>query len=69
MDNRGQLIAESATEPTSALERLYGKMVLIRRFEETLLGLFARGEIVGTTHTCIGQEANAVGVVPGSTRA
>ena len=62
MDNRGQLIAESATEPTSALERLYGKMVLIRRFEETLLDLFAAGEISGTTHTCIGQEADAVGV-------
>ncbi|MCY4087315.1 MAG: thiamine pyrophosphate-dependent dehydrogenase E1 component subunit alpha [Actinomycetia bacterium] len=45
------------------LERLYGEMYLIRRFEETLLELFAQGRLVGTTHTCIGQEANAVGVV------
>lgn len=45
------------------LERFYGQMYLIRRFEETLLELFAQGRLVGTTHTCIGQEANAVGVV------
>jgi acetoin:2,6-dichlorophenolindophenol oxidoreductase subunit alpha len=44
-------------------ERLYADMVLIRRFEETLLDLFAVGKVAGTTHTCIGQEADAVGVV------
>jgi TPP-dependent pyruvate/acetoin dehydrogenase alpha subunit len=38
-------------------------MVLIRRVEETLLELFSAGKLVGTTHTCIGQEADAVGVV------
>jgi len=38
-------------------------MYLIRRFEETLLGLFSEGKIAGTTHTYIGQEANAVGVI------
>jgi TPP-dependent pyruvate/acetoin dehydrogenase alpha subunit len=43
-------------------ERLYADMVLIRRFEETLLDLFAAGKVAGTTHTCIGQEADAVGV-------
>ncbi|HVS84018.1 MAG TPA: thiamine pyrophosphate-dependent dehydrogenase E1 component subunit alpha [Gaiellaceae bacterium] len=42
---------------------LYAQLVLIRRFEETLLDLFAAGKMSGTTHTCIGQEANAVGVV------
>jgi TPP-dependent pyruvate/acetoin dehydrogenase alpha subunit len=45
------------------LADLYGQMVLIRRCEETLLDLFALGKVSGTTHTCIGQEANAVGVV------
>jgi acetoin:2,6-dichlorophenolindophenol oxidoreductase subunit alpha len=35
----------------------------IRRFEETLLEMFSHGLLVGTTHTCIGQEANAVGVI------
>ena len=38
-------------------------MFLIRRFEETLLEMFSAGRLVGTTHTCIGQEANAVGVI------
>lgn len=41
----------------------YRQMYLIRRFEETLLELFSQGKLHGTTHTCIGQEANAVGVV------
>ncbi len=31
--------------------------------EETLLELFGAGKLVGTTHTYIGQEANAVGVI------
>ncbi len=41
----------------------YRQMCLIRRFEETLLEMFSEGLLVGTTHTCIGQEANAVGVL------
>jgi TPP-dependent pyruvate/acetoin dehydrogenase alpha subunit len=43
--------------------RLYRRMFLIRRFEETLLELFSEGVLNGTTHCCIGQEANAVGVL------
>ncbi len=38
-------------------------MYSIRRVEESLLDLFAAGKLAGTTHTCIGQEANAVGVL------
>ena len=38
-------------------------MFFIRRFEETLLDLFSLGKLVGTTHTYIGQEANAIGVI------
>ena len=45
------------------LSALYEKMVLIRFFEETLLKLFSSGHLRGTVHTCIGQEACAVGVV------
>ena len=45
------------------LATLYGRMYFIRRFEETLLDLFAQGKLVGTTHTYIGQEANAVGII------
>jgi acetoin:2,6-dichlorophenolindophenol oxidoreductase subunit alpha len=43
--------------------RLYRRMRFIRRFEETLLGLFEEGLLNGTTHACIGQEANAVGLM------
>ena len=38
-------------------------MLLIRAFEDKLGELFSRGEIGGTSHFCIGQEACAVGVV------
>jgi TPP-dependent pyruvate/acetoin dehydrogenase alpha subunit len=38
-------------------------MILIRLFEERVLELFSLGKLSGTTHTYIGQEANAVGVV------
>jgi len=41
----------------------YRTLYLIRRFEETVLAEFSRGVFYGTTHTCIGQEANAVGVL------
>ena len=49
------------SEPRDA--RLYRRMRFIRRFEETLLGLFEEGVLNGTTHACIGQEADAVGVI------
>ena len=56
--------AETAPARAGSDERaLYERMALIRRFEETLLELFAAGELHGTTHTCIGQEADAVGVI------
>jgi TPP-dependent pyruvate/acetoin dehydrogenase alpha subunit len=45
------------------LTRFYEGMYRIRRLEETLLDLFSAGKLVGTTHTCIGQEADAVGVI------
>lgn len=40
----------------------YYQMVKIRRFEEALSDLYARGYIGGTLHLCVGQEAVAVGV-------
>ena len=49
--------------PVASPARLYERMYLIRRFEESLLELFSAGKLWGTTHTCIGQEANAVGVI------
>jgi len=42
---------------------LYRSLYRIRRFEETVLDNFPRGIFFGTTHTYIGQEANAIGVI------
>jgi TPP-dependent pyruvate/acetoin dehydrogenase alpha subunit len=42
---------------------LYRSLYRIRRFEETVLDNFHRGLFFGTTHTYLGQEANAVGVL------
>lgn len=47
---------------TRSLEALYEKAVLIRRFEERLLQLFAEGRLFGTVHTCIGQELTGLAV-------
>lgn len=41
----------------------YRDMLRIRRFEETVLDEFKRGVFSGTTHTSLGQEADAVGVI------
>lgn len=43
------------------LEEAYRRMVRIRRFEETVLQLTKRGQIAGSTHVTIGQEAEVVG--------
>lgn len=43
------------------LLELYRRMRRIRRTEETLEELFKQGEVYGSLHLCIGQEATAVG--------
>ena len=55
-------VREPVRPATDRAAARYGRMYLIRRFEELLLDLFSAGKLFGTTHTCIGQEANAVGV-------
>lgn len=49
--------------PASSLPTLYQSLYRLRRFEETVLDNFPRGLFYGTTHTYLGQEANAVGVL------
>ncbi len=44
-------------------EQFYRLLKLIREFEQTLLDLFSKDLLSGTTHTSMGQEANAVGVL------
>ncbi|WP_343040166.1 dehydrogenase E1 component subunit alpha/beta [Nitratireductor arenosus] len=43
------------------LRRCYADMVRIRGFEERAEALFESGDIKGTAHSCVGQEAIAVG--------
>ncbi|HXB06417.1 MAG TPA: thiamine pyrophosphate-dependent dehydrogenase E1 component subunit alpha [Puia sp.] len=47
------------------MQHLYWQMCLIRHTESTLLDMFSKGLLNGTVHTCIGQEACAVGIVNG----
>jgi acetoin:2,6-dichlorophenolindophenol oxidoreductase subunit alpha len=44
-------------------ELWYRRMRFIRRFEQRLLEMFDEGLLNGTTHACIGQEADAVAVI------
>ena len=56
--------AEGKNTITDSLrEKLYYQMVLVRLFEERILDLFSRGELSGTAHCYIGQEANAVAAI------
>jgi TPP-dependent pyruvate/acetoin dehydrogenase alpha subunit len=45
------------------IQQAYHLLYRIRNFEETILENFSKGVFYGTTHTYIGQEANAVGVL------
>jgi acetoin:2,6-dichlorophenolindophenol oxidoreductase subunit alpha len=48
--------------PRKKLVAFLGEMLLIRRFEEKVEERFRAGDLAGFLHTCIGQEAVAVGV-------
>jgi TPP-dependent pyruvate/acetoin dehydrogenase alpha subunit len=54
--------ASASAPSTEEALALYRRMLLIRRFEDTVQSLFLRGEVHGTTHLYSGQEAVAVGV-------
>ena len=64
----GPINGTASREPPERLDdpalylRLYERMLLIRRFEDTVQSLFLKGDVYGTTHLCSGQEAVAVGV-------
>ena len=56
-------MAKVDTRPDAAvLLEGYGRMLLLRYFEEAMQRLFLRGEIHGTVHLYTGQEAVSVGV-------
>ena len=49
-------------EASAAYLEAYGRMLLIRLFEQAMHRLFLEGEVHGTTHLAAGQEAVPVGV-------
>ena len=51
------------TRPPVDNQKFYCQMLRIRRFEEEVLDSYSKGLFYGTTHTYIGQEADAVGVL------
>lgn len=51
----------NAAVPTEVLARFYRDLCLIRRFDERVIELFHQGVVKGTAHSCVGQEAIAVG--------
>ncbi len=55
-------VAADGILPTMNLLTCHERMLTIRFFEEAVEHLFHEGRIGGTAHTCIGQEAVAVGV-------
>ena len=56
-------MADRMKSGPAAVIDYFHQMYRIRRFEETVLDLFPQGIFYGTTHTYIGQEANAVAVL------
>lgn len=48
---------------SATAEQRYELLAGIRLFEQSLLDLFSAGALTGTTHTCLGQETVAVGVL------
>jgi pyruvate dehydrogenase E1 component alpha subunit len=59
------MTADDATAtplPREQLLEFLAEMQVIRRFEEKVIERFRAGELAGFLHTCIGQEAVAVGV-------
>ncbi len=62
-DTTVEPIRRVAMPATDAEHQALARMLLIRAVEERLLSLFSEGKLFGTTHTCIGQEVCAVGVI------
>jgi pyruvate dehydrogenase E1 component alpha subunit len=58
----GALEAERMEPDRNLLFEMYRRMIRIREFELAAIDLFKRGQVKGTIHAYIGQEASGVGV-------
>ena len=56
-------LGDGLTNSTIDREQLYRQMALVRAYEQRVFELFDEGDLVGTTHGYIGQEAVAAGVL------
>lgn len=61
-DNLRELVLERRSALIKDRVERYRRMVEIRVLEDTIQRLFLEGHVDGTTHTCQGQEAVAVGI-------
>src|SRR3954451_2446229 len=61
-DDERAVLEETVPASAEVGAELYRRMVLIRRFEDSVQSLFQKGLVHGTTHLYSGQEAGAVGV-------
>ena len=53
---------DTTSLPRERLREFLGEMLVIRRFEEKVEERFRAGDLAGFLHSCVGQEAVAVGV-------
>ena len=56
-------LAKSNEAALSEAKEIYRLIKRIRLFEERLVDLFKEGKVYGTAHSCVGQEATAVGAI------
>lgn len=59
-----ELAVSETCGPSPIADTDLSRLLLIRHFERALLDLFARGQLNGTTHTCLGQEHVPVALAP-----
>jgi TPP-dependent pyruvate/acetoin dehydrogenase alpha subunit len=56
-------MGETATAADALRVAAYRRMTLVRQFEQEAYRAYERGELVGSIHACLGQEAVAAGVI------
>ncbi|MEK4007814.1 thiamine pyrophosphate-dependent dehydrogenase E1 component subunit alpha [Paenibacillus sp. FSL H3-0333] len=64
MKSLNNAIAGQAVLAGSTSDHDLERMLLIRQYELSILGLFSSGHVTGTTHTCMGQEYIPVALNP-----
>ncbi|MGH9675005.1 MAG: thiamine pyrophosphate-dependent dehydrogenase E1 component subunit alpha [Bryobacteraceae bacterium] len=61
MSTTGAKLTQASPFDADQKRHFLFQMLRIRLFEERTLEMYSKGKLFGTTHTCIGQEADCVG--------